>query len=66
MGGKREGPNEAYPKFWNLNPLAEDKEEILRIPARKGSFELVKKELENILEREILPTNVFEFNDPGD
>ena len=21
MGGKREGPIETYPKFWNLNPL---------------------------------------------
>ena len=25
-GGKREGPIEAYPKFWNLNPLAADKQ----------------------------------------
>ena len=60
-GGKRQGPNEAYSKFWNLNPLAADKQEILRIPAWKGSFDLVKKELELILEREVLPTTVPEF-----
>ena len=60
-GGKREGPIEAYPMFGNLNPLAADKQEILRIPAWKGSFELVKKELEMILEREVLPTTVPEF-----
>ena len=61
MGEKREGPIEAYPKFWNSNPLAADKEEVLRIPAWKGSFELVKKELEMILEQEILPPTVPEF-----
>ena len=33
MGGKREGPIETYPKFWNLNPLTADGREILRIPA---------------------------------
>ena len=57
-GGEREGPIEAYPKFWNLNPLAADKHEILRIPAWKGSFDLVKRELETILEQEVLPTVV--------
>ena len=36
MGGKREGPIEAYPKFWNLNPVARDKREVLRIPAWRG------------------------------
>ena len=61
MGRKREGPIEAYPKFWNLNPLAVDKHEVLRLPAWKGSFDLVKRELETILEREILPTVVPEF-----
>ena len=61
MGAKREGPIETYPKFWNLNPLTADKREILRIPAWKASFELVKRELEMILEREILPTTVPEF-----
>ena len=45
MRGKREGPIEAYPKFWNLNPVAGDKREVLRIPAWKGIFEFVKKEL---------------------
>ena len=33
MGGKREGPIETYPKFWNLNPLTASGQEILRIPA---------------------------------
>ena len=55
MGGKREGPIESYPKFWNLNPLTADGQEILRIPAWKKSFELVKRELEATLEKEILP-----------
>ena len=32
---KREGPIKVYPKFWNLNPLAADKQEILKIPAWK-------------------------------
>ena len=58
--GKREGLIEAYPKFWNLNPVAADKGEVLRIPAWKGSFELVKKELKMILKREVLPTTVLE------
>ena len=31
MGGKREGPIETYPKFWNLNPLTANGQEILRI-----------------------------------
>ena len=61
IGGKRGGPIEAYPKFWNLNPLAADKHEVLRIPAWKKSFDLVKIELETILEREVLPTVVPEF-----
>ena len=60
-GGNREGPIEVYSKFWNLNPLAADKQEILRIPAWKGIFDLVKKDLELILEREALPTTVPEF-----
>ena len=42
LGRKRKGPSEAYTKFWNLNPLAADKQEILRIPAWKGSFDPVK------------------------
>ena len=60
-GGKREGPIETYPKIWNLNPLTADRREILRTPAWKGSFELVKKELEMTLEKEVLPTVVPEF-----
>ena len=61
MGGKREGLIETYPKFWNLNPLKASRQEILRIPAWKKSFELVKRELEAILEKEILPTTIPEF-----
>ena len=61
MGGKREGPIETYPKFWNLNPLTADGQEILRIPAWTKSFELVKKELEAILEKEALPASIPEF-----
>ena len=33
MGGKREGPIEVYPIFCNLNPLAADKQEMLKISA---------------------------------
>ena len=61
MGGKREGPIETYPKFWNLNPLTANGQEILRIPTWTKSFELVKKELEAILEKEVLPTSIPEF-----
>ena len=61
MGGKREGPIEAYPKFWNLNPLTADGREILRIPAWKESFALVKRELETTMEREILSAIMPEF-----
>ena len=61
MGAKREGPIETYSKFWNLNPLTAGGQEILRIPAWKKSFELVKRELEAIMEKEILPTTIPEF-----
>ena len=61
MGGKREGPIETYPKFWNLNPLTADGREILRIPAWKECFALVKRELEAIMEKEILPAAMPEF-----
>ena len=61
MGGKREGPIGTYPKLWNLNPLTAGGQEILRIPAWKNSFELVKRELEAIMEKEILPTTIPEF-----
>ena len=60
-GGKREGPIETYPKFWNLNPLTVNGQEILRIPAWKKSFELVKNELEATLEKEVLPATIPEF-----
>ena len=61
VGGKREGPIETYPKFWNLNPLTAGGREILRIPAWKDSFALVKRELEAIMEKEILPATMPEF-----
>ena len=51
-GGKREGPIEVYHKLWNLNPLAADKQEILRIPVWKRNLDLVKRELEMILVRD--------------
>ena len=40
--GKREGLIEAYPKFWNLNPMAKNTTEVLRIPAWKKSFDFAK------------------------
>ena len=61
MGGKPEGLIEVYRKFWHLNPVARDKRELLRIPAWSRSFELTKKELETILERDVLPAAVPEF-----
>ena len=61
MGGKREGPIETYLKFWNLNPLMANGQEILGIPAWKKSFELVKKALDATLEKEILPATIPEF-----
>ena len=61
MGGKREGPIEVYPKFSNLNAVAGDRKEVLGITAWKGSFEFVKKDLETILERDLLPVAVPEF-----
>ena len=60
MGGKREGPIETCLKFWNLNPLTANGQEILRIPAWKKSVELVKKELEAALEKEVLPATIPE------
>ena len=62
MGGTCvEGPIQTYPKFWNLNPLTASGQEILRIPAWKKSFELVKRELEGIMEKDILPASIPEF-----
>ena len=54
-------PLKTYPKFWNLNPLTPDGQEILRVPAWKKSFELVKRELEATLEKENLPATVLEI-----
>ena len=43
MGGKREGPIETYPKFWNLNPLTANGREILRIPAWRKKLRASEK-----------------------
>ena len=60
-GGKREGPIEVFPKFWNLNPIAKDTREILRIPAWTKCFEFTKREPETILELDKLPAAITEF-----
>ena len=44
-----------------MNPVAKNTREILRIPARKKSFDFVKSEIEAILEREVLPATIPEF-----
>ena len=61
MGGKREGPLETYPKFWNVIPLTTSGQKVSRIPAWKKSFELLKMELEAILVKDVLPTSIPEF-----
>ena len=61
MGEKREGPIDTYPKFWKLNPLTANGQEIQRIPTREKSFELVRRELEVTLEREMLSATIPEI-----
>ena len=61
LGGGLEGPIEAYSKFWNMNPVTKNTREILRIPARKKSFDFVKSDIGTILEREVLPATIPEF-----
>ena len=41
--------------------MTRDKREVLRIPAWTRSFEFTTKELETILERDVLPAAVPEF-----
>ena len=60
-GWKREVPIEVYPNFWNLNPTAKDTREVLRIPAWTKCFEYTKRELETILERDVLPAAIPEL-----
>ena len=60
-GGKQEDPIEVYPKFWNIDPTAKDTREVLRIPAWMKCFEYTKRELETILERDVLPAAIPEF-----
>ena len=61
MWGKREGLMKAFPKFWNLNPVARNSREVTRIPAWMKGFEFMKKQLETILEREVLAAVIPEF-----
>ena len=60
-GGKREGPIEAYLKFWNWNQVAKNTREVLRIPGWKKSFDFAKREQETILEWDVLPITIPEF-----
>ena len=55
--GEREGPIEA----WNLNLMARNTREVMRVPAWTKNFEFMKKELETILERDVLPAVIPEF-----
>ena len=59
--GERKGPIEVYSKFWNLNPIAKDTKEVLRIPAWTKSFKFTKKELEILLEQDVLPAAIPDF-----
>ena len=61
MRGNSESPIEVCPKFWNLNPVTRNMWEVLRIPTWTSSFEFTKKELETILERDVLLAAVPEF-----
>ena len=61
MGGKQEGPIEIHPKFCNLNPVFRNTSEVLRISAWTKSFEFTKRELETIIERDVLPAKIPEF-----
>ena len=72
MGGKREGPIELYPKFWNLKSVARDMRKLLRIRAWTKSFEFTQKTrrshrtLPKILELEISSKRHEEtLEDPG-
>ena len=60
-GRKRAAPIEAYPKFWNLNFLPKNTREILRIPAGTKAFDFMRKELEMVLQRYVLPATTPEF-----
>ena len=61
MGGKRERPIKAYPKFWILNPLEKHTREILIIGTWTEAFDLMRKELEMILEKEVLTAIIPEL-----
>ena len=62
MGGKREGLIDAYPKFWNLKPLKKQSREILRIQNWTVAIDLVRKELQIILRRDVLPALLAKFS----
>ena len=59
MSGKRQEPIEEYPN--NFNPLDRKAGEISKIPAWTETFELVRRELSVILQRDVLPTAISEF-----
>ena len=60
-GRQARRPHRNLSQVLDLNPLTANGQEILRIPAWKKSFELVKRELEAILEKEVLPASFPEF-----
>ena len=61
MGGKREDPIEAYPKFWKLNSLERQAREVLKIPTWTEAFDLIRKELDMFFERDKLLATLPEF-----
>ena len=61
MGGKRERPIKSYPKFWILNPLEKHTREIVIIRSWTEAFDLIRKELEMILEKELLTAIIPEL-----
>ena len=60
IGGKRQGPIEVYPKFWNLNLLEKQAGEILNKPDLMQAFNSIRKELQVIFQRDMLPVTLSE------
>ena len=48
----------AYPKFWNLSLLEKKAREALKIPTWMEAFDLMRKKLEMILDRDVLPATL--------
>ena len=61
-GAKREGPIEAYSKFWNLYSVEKQAREPLRIPTWTEAVDLMRKELHLILVQDVLPATLPEFS----